>query len=259
MNPPGNPHAENGPRPVEGWPSDDRAPAGAEQCAVESDARRNAVSYYNETYHSEHFGGLLRDERYYNLLAQFWRYSLFDRTGLDAQGKVLDYGSGIGQVSAALPDSVCFDISRFAVTELRKRGRIAVDNPKDIPSRAFDYLLSSHSLEHSSTPYEDLKQFRTYIQPAGRFVLVLPVELNLRYTLQSDWNEHLFAWTFQTITNLLRATGWTPLLQSTIYPPFMLRTLGRLIHSEWTVPAAYFIGRLRRQVPYMLTIAKLSE
>ena len=95
MNPLGNPHAENGPRPVEGWPSDDRAPAGAERCEVESDARRNAVSYYNETYHSEHFGGLLRDERYYNLLAQFWRYSLFDRTGLMPKAKYWIMGAGL--------------------------------------------------------------------------------------------------------------------------------------------------------------------
>jgi SAM-dependent methyltransferase len=225
----------------------------------ETDARRAAVSYYNETYHAEHFGALLTDERYYDLVAQFWRYSLFERIGLPVQGKLLDFGCGIGQISAALPNTVCFDISDSAIAALRKRGRVLIENKQDIPAATFDYLLSSHSLEHSPSPYEDLIAFRKHLRADGRILLILPVEVNLKSTFESDWNQHLFAWTFQTITNLLRATGWTPLRQSTLYPPFMLRTLSGVFPAKWTVPAAYWIGRFRRSVPYMLTIAKLSD
>jgi len=221
-------------------------------------AEETALSYYTDGYHSEHFGELLQDFRYYRLVAQFWRYSLFEKHGLDIQGKVLDFGSGVGQISAALPDTMCFDISSFAIAELRRRGRIAVDNREAIPRNTFDYLLSSHSLEHSPTPCEDLREFRTYMQPQGHLVLVLPVETNLARTLESDWNLHLFAWTFQTITNLLRTSGWTPEFQSTIYPPFMLRSLGKIVPADWAVAGAYIIGGVRRSVPYMLTIARLA-
>lgn len=232
--------------------------AAAAPTILESDARRDALSYYNGTYHCEHFGDLLADDRYYRLLAGFWRYSLFERHGLNVDGKVLDFGSGIGQVSAALPHTVCFDLSSFAVAELRKRGRTVIGERGAIPAASFDYLLSSHCLEHSTTPYDDLREFRTYVRPGGRLVLILPVEMNRKPTLQSDWNLHLFGWTFQTLTNLLRATGWAPQFQSTIYPPFTLRTLANVTPPRWAILGAHFAGRLRRSVPSMLTIAQLG-
>jgi hypothetical protein len=96
------------------------------------------------------------------------------------------------------------------------------------------------------------------VLPAGRLVLVLPVEVALRPALQSDWNLHLHAWTFQTITNLLVSTGWTPLSQSYVYGPFMLRTLGRRMSASLAVPMAYRLGRLVRANPSMLTIARAT-
>jgi hypothetical protein len=48
-----------------------------------------------------------------------------------------------------------------------------------------------------------LQEFQDYVLPGGYLVLVLPVEVELRPALKSDWNLHLQAWTFQTITNLL--------------------------------------------------------
>lgn len=225
---------------------------------VETQARRNALSYYHEIYHHEHFGGLISDDAGYRLLSLFWRYALFERNGLNVHGKVLDFGSGVGQVSAALPDTLCYDFSPSAINELRKRGRLVAENRSDIPRASFDYILNSHCLEHSPTPFEDLKELRAYVRTSGQMILVLPIEVNLRPALQSDWNLHLFAWTFQTATNLLLSSGWTPMFQSVIYNPFLLRTLGKRLPADSAVRMAHTLGRIKRGTPAMLTIAQPS-
>ena len=226
---------------------------------MQSEARRKAISYYDETYHLEHYGSVIQDDQGYRLLSLFWRYSLFERNGLDPSGKVLDFGSGVGQVSAALDNTVCFDFSQFAQIELRKRQRTVVERRAEIPRKTFRYVLSSHCLEHSPAPYHDLQEFREYLQPGGQLVLVLPVEVELKPALKSDWNLHLQAWTFQTITNMLVTTGWTPVFQSYVYGPCLLRTIGRRFSSERAVRAAYRVGRLIRANPSMLTIAGVTE
>jgi SAM-dependent methyltransferase len=214
--------------------------------------------HYAETYHSEHYGYILNDDLNYRLLSLFWRYVLFERQGLDPTRKVLDFGCGLGQISAALPDCFCYDFSPFAISALKKYKRKLFERREEIPNRTFDYLLSSHSLEHSTSPYQDLQEFRRHLRENGRLILVLPIETSLEPNLKPDWNQHLHAWTFQTLTNLLLLTGWTPLSQSIVYGPSFLRTLGRRIPTSMAVRAAHRIGRLRRWSPSMLTIAKLS-
>jgi SAM-dependent methyltransferase len=76
--------------------------------------------HYAETYHSEHYGYILNDDLNYRLLSLFWRYVLFERQGLDPTRKVLDFGCGLGQISAALPDCFCYDFSPFAISALKK-------------------------------------------------------------------------------------------------------------------------------------------
>jgi SAM-dependent methyltransferase len=223
---------------------------------IDPDDRPKTDSHYDEAYYKGHYGAEFRDEANYRLLSLYWRYVLFALRGLDTRGKVLDFGSGLGQVSAALADTVCFDPSPFAAAELRKRGRTVIDARTEIPRGVFDYVLSSHSLEHSPTPGKDLEEIQHYLRPTGRLILVLPVETNHRPALQSDYNQHLHAWTFQTITNLLRATGWIPLSQKLIFSSFMLRTFGRRFEAQRAVRAAYLLGRVKRACPSMLTIAQ---
>jgi SAM-dependent methyltransferase len=216
------------------------------------------ASHYDVEYYQGHFKGILEDDQSYKLLSLYWRDVLFERNGLDVHARVLDYGSGIGQVSAALSNSVCFDISSAAIAELKKRGRAVIERCEDIPRGEFDYLLSSHSLEHSTAPFEELVQFRKYMCPTGKLVLVLPIERSFKPALKPDWDQHLQCWTFQSLTNLLIATGWTPISQSIVYGPYFLRTAGRSFSAPIAVAAARFFGRIRRGFPSMLTIARLS-
>jgi SAM-dependent methyltransferase len=214
-------------------------------------------SVYDTGYYTSHYTQILNSERYYRLLALFWRNTIFLRHGLPLDAAVLDYGCGLGQVSAGLPRVTCFDPSEYAQRFLQRRGRSVVARPEQIPSQSFDLLLSSHSLEHSINPRDDLIAFHKYVKPEGKIVLVLPVEANQKPALARDCNLHCYSWTFQTITNLLLCCNWKPIYQSHIYGPFGLNTLGFILPAEMAIVFARSLGKLMRKFKSFLTIAQV--
>ena len=211
---------------------------------------------YDEQYYRSHYPFLFDDPAYYALTGAFWREAIFVRNGLDPDARVLDFGCGLGQVSAGLPNATLFDYSQFAVQWLRRQGRRVVGRAEDIPRGHFDALLSSHSLEHSPAPRDDLRGFHDYVRPGGTLVLILPVEVRLEPSTTPDDNQHFYAWTFQTLTNLLLSTGWRPLRQAMLYGPSGLRTLAARFGKERGVSLALRVGRFRGHYPSMLTIAE---
>jgi len=137
-----------------------------------------------------------------------------------------------------------------------------------IPRNAFDIVLSSHALEHSSNPSDDLMRFKQYAkETTGKLVLLIPSEFDMyRATkptmiprLQPDMHDqHFQAWTFQTITNLLAFCGWRAIRQEKVYGPFMLGALGKQFSTATAVKLAYRLGRFKKHYPSLLTIAGLA-
>jgi SAM-dependent methyltransferase len=214
------------------------------------------LSFYDEEYYRSH-GHLPEDESHTYLLAQYWREAIFVESRLDPCVAVLDYGSGVGSRSLALPNCLCYDPSEFARSYLRRIGRPVVDTPEAIPKGHFGVILSSHVLEHSLTPASVLRELRTWIKPEGLLVVVIPVEPWRRPTVEPDANRHLYCWTFQTITNLLWTCGWRALRERYLYGPFMLTTLRQKLRlpEACAVKMAVRLGRLKRSWPSLLVIA----
>jgi SAM-dependent methyltransferase len=218
----------------------------------------NAVDHYDQNYYQTHYPRIWHDARYYECQAHYWRHAFFERHGVDTSLSYLDYGSGLGQVSAALPRRACFDVSPEAREFMRARGTRVFDKPADIPHGEFDGVLCSHTLEHHAEPLQSLRSFLDFVKPGGLLVLALPREIHLGTALREDTDRHFYAWTFQTITNLLRYVGWTPYHQSMEYGSFMLRTLGvrMALPPDGAVRISGALGRMRGTYPTMLTLAR---
>jgi SAM-dependent methyltransferase len=212
---------------------------------------------YDEIYYRYHYGKILENSTYHELLSRHWKHVIFTCNDIDPDSLVLDYGCGLGQVSASLANATLFDSSQFATKFLRTRGLNVLNRIEDIPIHYFDFLISSHSLEHCPNPADKLKEFCFYLKPSGKLILILPIEENYNPSLEPDENQHFQCWTFQAITNLLLYCGWQPILQNMVFHPFGLDKLGKIMSQDKAVSIAYRLGTFKRNYPSLMTIAKL--
>jgi SAM-dependent methyltransferase len=210
---------------------------------------------YNSAYYEGHYGRLLENEHYFNIRALYWKRAITTVRAVPEESLLLDYGCGTGQVSMAFRNTHYYDVSKFSRNLISQKGRIVYEDTREIPAGKFDFILSSHALEHSPRPYEDLLNFSRFAKSTGQLLLILPVERDFRRTVEVDGNNHLYCWTFQTICNLLHASGWKPLVQTYIYDSFCLGTLSKLLPPQQTVSLAWTLGRLKRSFKSMMIVA----
>jgi SAM-dependent methyltransferase len=212
--------------------------------------------HYDAAYYEGHYGRLLKGDRYFDIRALYWKAAITAVQPVAPNSLMLDYGCGTGQVTMAFPNTHYYDIAEFSRNLIKKRGRMVYEDVTAIPSGMFDFVLSSHALEHSPRPYEDLQNFGRLVTPKGRLLLILPVERDFRTTLKVDGNNHLFCWTFQTICNLLHAAGWEPLVQTYIYDSFGLGALSKLMPAQKAVSLSWQLGRVKRSFKSMMIVAR---
>jgi SAM-dependent methyltransferase len=215
--------------------------------------------HYNAAYFEGHYGRLMQDDPYFHARASYWRTAITAVHRFDPESLMLDYGCGTGQVSMAFPNAHYYDLAEFSRDLIKKRGRTVYENVGLIPLEKFDFVLSSHSLEHSPRPFEDLQNFARFVKPNGQLLLILPVERNFQKTLAVDSHNHLFCWTFQTICNLLHASGWQPLMQTYIYDSFGLGTLTKLLPPQKAVSLSWRLGQVKRSFKSMLIVAQKAQ
>jgi SAM-dependent methyltransferase len=123
--------------------------------------------------------------------------------------RVLDFGCGIGQSIALLPQACGWDLSRESREISRSRGITVFEELADIPFEAFDLVFSRHTLEHVPDPPRYLEDAHRFARPNGQLRLVLPAKERTTTTTRPDeLNLHLYCWTPQTIVNLLHVSGW---------------------------------------------------
>ena len=210
---------------------------------------------YNSAYYESHYGRLLDNERYFSIRALYWKKAIMAVRDVPEDSLLLDYGCGTGQVSMAFPNTHFYDVSRYSRNLISRKGKIVYEDTAEIPAGKFDFILSSHALEHSPRPFEDLLNFSRFVKPTGQLLLILPIERDFRRAFEVDGNNHLYCWTFQTICNLLHASGWKPLVQTYIYDSFGLGILSKLLPLQRAVSSAWALGRLKRGFQSMMIVA----
>ncbi|MFH1332878.1 MAG: class I SAM-dependent methyltransferase [archaeon] len=162
---------------------------------------------YEKDYHSFFHKHLLNDERYYMFRAKYadefyWPYFYLD-------GGVMEFGVGLGQnISMNKDRAFGVDISDFCARNCAERGIRVIKDINKVKSSSLSGVLCCHCLEHLENPALYLKEFFRVLERGGRLVLLLPVEPNNVSKFRPSPTQHLFAWNFQTIGDLLTGVGF---------------------------------------------------
>ena len=164
------------------------------------------VKGYEKEYHESQHNFLLNGIAYYRIRGKLAFRKYFKNVNKDA--KVLEYGIGLGQNLLHMNNKEGFDKSKFAIEFCKRKGIKVYGNEKDIPDNKYDVVLCCHTLEHLKNPYECLLAMRSKLKKNGRLIVVLPKEEHGKSDFEMDVNQHLHAWNFRTINNLLNISGF---------------------------------------------------
>jgi SAM-dependent methyltransferase len=169
---------------------------------------KSSDPYYDSGYHATHHRELISGNEYFSARAEVQARFYFSVT--ERQKHIFEYGCGIGQGIVVLPDAWGWDVSAEARDVCRKRNLRIFDDLAAVPKGEWDIVFCRHVLEHLEQPLDNLKCMRELLAPDGELYLILPKEDHYLPKIAPDVNQHLFAWNFQTVNNLLFRAGLKP-------------------------------------------------
>jgi SAM-dependent methyltransferase len=129
------------------------------------------------------------DEFYASGVADIGHYLALmrERLGEFAPASALDFGCGMGRLTAALAevtgDAVGIDIAEGMLAEARKRGRPGLDFARDLPARSFDWIVSIIVFQHIQPErgYDLLRALLARLALGGGITLQLTIYREPRF------------------------------------------------------------------------------
>lgn len=161
---------------------------------------------YEEWYHKERHNTHFNDD-YYNARADIAVKKFFAGI-VKPEDRLLDFGCGLGQNIYRMPNAEGYDISNFGIEFCQRKGIKATTDMAAVPNEAFDVVFTAHVLEHHPHPKTMIEDMRSKLKKGKTLILVIPFERHGKGQFQLDLNQHLFAWNFQAINNLLLTNGF---------------------------------------------------
>jgi SAM-dependent methyltransferase len=127
---------------------------------------------------------------------------------------VLDFGCAGGFTLKNLQCTrrVGVEINPAARRVAKENGVEVYAATSEVPDFIADVVISNHVLEHVPYPVEALRELRSKLKPAGKFVLVVPLDdwRTQKVYDPTDINHHLHTWTPQLLGNTLQEAGFDP-------------------------------------------------
>jgi SAM-dependent methyltransferase len=124
---------------------------------------------------------------------------------------VFEFGAGAGWNLMQLN---CKTKSAYDLSSLNRQRFAAssidfFDEESKIPKEKFDVTICHHVLEHVPYPGITLSLLKETLKPSGQLVLVVPFEeIGSESYNSKDREGHLYAWTPQTLGNLVDRAGF---------------------------------------------------
>jgi SAM-dependent methyltransferase len=164
--------------------------------------------YYDSDYHAARHPQLIGDDTYFGARAEVQARFYFSAD--ERRKHIFEYGCGIGQGIAALPDAAGWDISSEARAECRKRNLTVYDTLEDVPKADWDIVFCRHVLEHVERPLDALATMRALLKTNGELFIIVPKEEHFSPKIGPDLDQHLHCWNFRALNNLLFRAGFAP-------------------------------------------------
>src|SRR4051812_8216755 len=105
---------------------------------------------YERGYHTERHKHLLADDEYFWARAEAQVQLYFAPE--ERSRRIFEYGCGIGQGIAKLPNASGWDVSGEAREACRSRGLTVFEKLDDVPRAQWDIVFCRHVLEHIEHP-----------------------------------------------------------------------------------------------------------
>ena len=125
---------------------------------------------------------------------------------------VLDFGCAAGFTLRNIPCArrLGIEINPAARRIALKNGIEVYATTSEVPDAVADVIISNHALEHIPYPIQALRELRAKLKPAGRLVLVVPLDdwRTQKIYDPSDINHHLYTWTPQLLGNAMQEAGF---------------------------------------------------
>lgn len=86
-------------------------------------------------------------------------------------------------------------------------------NAMDLPAKLYDYIASSHCLEHLTDPIAALEHWKSRIRPGGVLALYLP-HPDMTYWRPQHCRKHRHSWRPDDMAQIVRDLGFVNVLHS---------------------------------------------
>jgi SAM-dependent methyltransferase len=164
------------------------------------------ATWYKGTHGDEYFA-------YQNTVGQVYAELVRERfqQHVKPTDVVIDFGCGGGWLLEMLnaATKIGIEVNESARSEAIRRSIHTVVSAEQLPAQSADLVISNHVLEHTLSPFEELRGLRRLLKPTGKLVLWLPFnDWRVERTEVIDREHHLYTWTPYLLRNLLREAGF---------------------------------------------------
>lgn len=211
-----------------------------------------ATEFYDTEYHSKRHAHIIADDEYFWARAEASARLYF--TADEQKQRIFEYGCGIGQGFAAIPNAAGWDVSSEARKLCRQRKLNIYERLSDVPKKAWDIVFCRHVLEHVESPLEVLQNMNELVADRGELYLILPKESHGSAPFEPDLDQHLYSWNYRTVNNLLHRAGFTPYMNrdSYILGYRVLLPIRRLFGKDAYYLACRSVGYLKRNAELII-------
>ncbi|NQU26528.1 MAG: class I SAM-dependent methyltransferase [Candidatus Nealsonbacteria bacterium] len=216
-----------------------------------------ADTFYDSEYHARRHAAIIADDEYFWARVEASTRLYF--TAKEQDKRVFEFGCGIGQGIAALPNAAGWDVSSGARKACCQRKLNVYETLSDVPKKAWDIVFCRHVLEHIESPLDALRKMRELVAEDGELYLILPKEKHRRVPFTADLNQHLYAWNYRTVNNLLLRAGFVPYLNRDRYVLGyrVLLPIRRLLGKNAYYWSCRLVGYLKNN-PELIVRARLA-